>query len=332
MTAFALNYAIRNTKGALKGNLGWLFTMYYLHSDQLLRCFPSNETLKEETGIKHDGTLQKQRDQLIAMKALILVPNDKRLEDKEKALHPRRYVYQITGIIELKDGTILPTVLINSPEVLDTHMKLLKDLGFDEQLVWRAFGHTFQADKPQSKKKSNPAKNEGLILQKLQVAKSEDEVVKKEKEEVEKETTSAPLANGDTSYQGTTVQQKLTKPEQDAWYEAVNTVWGFVSGRNVDYQKFVRGEHTKKTQFTEYALITSFKTPEQLIAWGKFEKSKHPELTMISSPVKVQDAVENWMQQESKPKVAAPLRFTQRKQPVNLDILDTGNGRKETAS
>jgi hypothetical protein len=327
MTAFALNYAIRNTRGALKGNLGWLFTMYYLHSDQLLRCFPSNETLKEETGIKHDGTLQKQRDQLIAMKALILVPNDKRLEEKEKELHPRRYVYQITGIIELEDGTVIPTVHINSPEILATHAKLLKGLGFDPQLLWRAFGDAFQAEKPKPKKKFNPAKSEGLILQKLQVAKSEGEVVHKEQEVVKEElTTSAPTSPASDTTDGKTVQPKLTKPEQDAWYDVVKTVWGFVGGRNQDYQKFVRGEHTdtkKKKNFIEAALSQPLTKPEQLIAWGKWQKAKAPGLNMIENLSKVQSSIDSWLELQSKPKPAVPLRFTQTRLPANLAMLKT---------
>jgi hypothetical protein len=113
----------------------------------------------------------------------------------------------------------------------------------------------------------------------------------------EKETTSAPTAPAQSNL-GKTVQEKLSKPERDAWYEAVKTVWGFVAGRNEDYQKFARGEHTdtkKKSAFIEYALLSPFKSPSQLIAWGKFEKAKNPDITMISSPSKVQDSVSRWM-------------------------------------
>jgi hypothetical protein len=169
MTAFALNYAIRETKGALKGNLGWLFTIFHLHSDQLLRCFPSNETLKEETGIRHDKTLQKHRDELIAMKALVIVPYEKRLSGKEKGQSPRKIIYQITGVMELPDGTVIPTVYINSRDVLATHVSLLEELGFDTKLIWRAYG---EISKPVKSEVSKTAKNEGL-----KPAKSEDEVV-----------------------------------------------------------------------------------------------------------------------------------------------------------
>jgi hypothetical protein len=154
----------------------------------------------------------------------------------------------------------------------------------------------------------------------------------------EKETTSAPLANADIPTDGKTVQedvkpvaQKLSKPEQDAWYEAVKSVWGFVGGRNIDYQKFVRGEHMdakKKAQFIEYALVTPFKTPLQLIAWGKWQKAKAPDLNMIESLSKIQTSVENWMQQEKQPKPAAPLRFEQRKAPANLAMLDTDSTKR----
>ena len=121
MSAPPLNYAIRDTNGALCGNLGWLFTIYWLHSNQLLRCYPSNDCLTRECGIS-EATLRKYRDKLIKMKALIKVPYDKRMTEREKKLHPRKYVYQLTGVMELPEGTLIPTVYINSPQTLSTHI------------------------------------------------------------------------------------------------------------------------------------------------------------------------------------------------------------------
>jgi hypothetical protein len=224
--SFPLNYAIRETEGALKGNLGWLFTMYYLHCDGVLRCYPSNELLKKETGIAHDATIQKHRDTLIAMKAIIAVPVEKRLTEKEKALHPRRFVYQITGIMELPDGKIIPTVYINSPEELATQAALLEDLGFDTKLFWSAFGK----DNPSQESEkgaaiiegNHPSKNEVTILQKLQPAKTEDEVVTSLEEKVIQEklvtTTPPPPENGGEDA-GNTVEE--SDPELDAMIAAV---------------------------------------------------------------------------------------------------------------
>jgi hypothetical protein len=202
--SFPLNYAIRETNGALKGNLGWLFTMYHLHSDGMLRCYPSGELLKKETGISSDATLQKHRDRLIAMKALIAVPVEKRITDNEKKLHSRRFVYQITGVMVLPDSRVIPTVYINSPEELKTQAALLKDLGFDTDLFWKAFGKEApveEAEKDASKNEGfNPSENEATILQKLNVSKTEDEVVTSlEKKEIQEEvvtTTPIPPASG----------------------------------------------------------------------------------------------------------------------------------------
>lgn len=152
-----------------------------------------------------------------------------------------------------------------------------------------------------------------------------DILVNTEEQKIEKETTSAPVANSEIPATPLPVQAKLTKPEQDAWYEAVNTVWGFVGGRNIDYQKFVRGEHTdkkKKAAFIEYALIQPLAKPEQLIAWGKWQKAKAPDLNMIESAAKVQSSIAIWLELQSKP-AAKPITLQQRKAPANLNMLKT---------
>lgn len=153
------------------------------------------------------------------------------------------------------------------------------------------------------------------------VLENADILVKTDEEKIEKETTSAPVANSEIPATPLPVQAKLTKPEQDAWYEAVKTVWGFLGGRNIDYQKFVRGE-SKKGQFAEYALAKPLSKPEQLVAWGKWQKAKAPDLTMISSPAKVQNSIDNWLELQSKP-VSKPITLQQRKAPANLDMLKT---------
>lgn len=125
-----LNYAIRNNDGQVSGNLGWLFTILWLHSDNMLRCYPSNELLAKETG-QTAPTLTKHRNQLIDMKALIIVPMDKRITENEKALHQRKHVYQITGMMQLPDGKIISTMHFNSPEKIETHLSILQELDFD---------------------------------------------------------------------------------------------------------------------------------------------------------------------------------------------------------
>lgn len=160
-----------------------------------------------------------------------------------------------------------------------------------------------------------------LVLPELENA---DVLVNTEIENKEKKTTSAqaPQAVLEASIPVQTNMKKantlkLTKPEQDAWYDGVKEVWGYVGGRNVDYQKFVRGESTKPA-FTEYALLKPLTKPEQLLAWGRQWKTQHPDLTMISSPAKVQDELDKFMAQLARP---APQSFQQRKEPANLALI-----------
>lgn len=151
MNAPALNYALRETNGELSGNLGWLFTMYHLHCDHMLRCFPSNELIEKECGIS-PATHRKHRDKLIEMKAIVQVPYEKRLTELEKSLHVRKHVYQLTGIMQLKDGRIIPTVYINSQEALAQHVSILSALGFDTSLILKVHGKLSKIDSLKSEK------------------------------------------------------------------------------------------------------------------------------------------------------------------------------------
>lgn len=295
--SFPLNYAIRETEGALKGNLGWLFTMYYLHCDGVLRCYPSGELLKKETGISSDATLQKHRDTLIAMKALIPVPVEKRITDKEKELHPRRFVYQITGIMELPGGKIIPTVYINSPEELKTQAALLKDLGFDTDLFWKAFGKENpdnESKKAASKNEGiNPSKNEATMLQKLQVSKTEDEVVTSLEQEIQGEViNTTPLTPASGGEDAVDVSEELD-PELKAMMAAVKKECKPASKQIKPIAKLLLGRFKGKESEKN---IKRPITPNQLALWAadwdknKTDKSGKP----ITRPCN-QGSVQKWV-------------------------------------
>lgn len=319
MSSFPLNYKIRETKGALTGGVGWLFTIYFLHCDNLLRCYPSNELLKEETGIAHDKTLQKYRDKLIAMKALVLVPHEKRLSGKEKALPPRKFVYQVTGIMELPDGTIIPTVHINSPDVLATHVSILESLGFDTKLIWRAFSEV-----------SKPVRNEVLKPVTNEVSKpvkSEDEVVQESSTEEVKETTSTPAAVVLISDEKT-VQVEVSK---DPLFDWVSLNCFNIDPYNPDHKPELK---TNKGRIAKIAVYLREKqaTVPQLDAFKiHYKKTMPPDYAMPRDVGKFSNQFKNFLELQSKPKQAAPLRFTQMKAPANLDMLDT-NPRKASGS
>lgn len=147
-----LNYAIRKTDGQLSGNIGWLFTILWLHCDQLLRCYPSDELLMTETGIRSSATIQKHRNELINRKAIILVPVENRKGNNENSLPKNKYVYQLTGIMQLPDGKVIPTVHFTTPQEIERHTETLDELGFDVALIDEASN----IDLPLKIKASNP--------------------------------------------------------------------------------------------------------------------------------------------------------------------------------
>lgn len=331
--SFPLNYAIRDTQGALKGNLGWLFTMYYLHCDGVLRCYPSNELLKQETGIAHDATIQKHRDKLIAMKALIAVPIDKRITENEKKLHPRRFVYQITGIMELPDGKIIPTVYINSPEELTTQAALLEDLGFDTESFWKAFGKekiNEELEKDAAKNEGEvPSKIEATILQKLQDAKTEDEVFTSlpSKVNLQEEVESPPLPPSKRGRRERKPDTEIIDPELEAMVQAV--------------KKECKQKNPKQTKAIAKILLCRYTgkdagknisrpiTPTQLTAfmvdWDKKRNYKTGEtLTRPRNQLSMQTNVDEWLEElEKKTSGVIPIdstsRFNNHRQPTEAD-------------
>ena len=85
---------------------------FILHANHRLRCYPSTETLCRETGFNRPSVIEA-REWLIARKALVVVPHDKRIGDERK-LPNRQFVYQLTGVIEVKSG--LRPYLLMTPE------------------------------------------------------------------------------------------------------------------------------------------------------------------------------------------------------------------------
>ncbi|HML22116.1 MAG TPA: DnaA N-terminal domain-containing protein [Aggregatilinea sp.] len=73
-----------------------------LHANHRLRCWPTTRLLCQETGFASAAVVEA-RNWLIAHKAILIVPNEKR-EGLETALPGRTFVYQLTGMIETSQG------------------------------------------------------------------------------------------------------------------------------------------------------------------------------------------------------------------------------------
>jgi len=97
-----------------------------LHANNRLRCWPSTDTLCEETGYNSPSVVEA-RDWLLERKAIILVPYDKR-EGLEKELPPRQFVYQLTGAMVTKQG--IRPYLAMSDEAADQLKSELEALDF----------------------------------------------------------------------------------------------------------------------------------------------------------------------------------------------------------
>lgn len=82
-----------------------------LHANQRLRCWPSIDTLCQNTGLNRPSVVEAIR-WLIKHGAIVLVPYEKR-EGKEKLLPTRQHIYQLTGIAHLPCGTV-PYLLMSN--------------------------------------------------------------------------------------------------------------------------------------------------------------------------------------------------------------------------
>lgn len=79
---------------------------------------------------------------------------------------------------------------------------------------------------------------------------------------------------------------------RNAMYDAIHQVWGYEAGRNGDVSNWLSGKKCK-AQYKDY-LIDPMVTPDELIAWSKDWRDKHPGIDMVESPAKVQDSILKW--------------------------------------
>ena len=132
-TILPIHFDIRSI--GLKPAQGWFFTVLWTHCDHLLRCFPKTQTLAEETDVS-EPTVIKYIKWLVEHKAIVKVPTNLRKTNREKMLHHKQWVYQLTGIIEI-DGDVHPTIYLGSnPKIWGTHLSLLDELNFDISLLY----------------------------------------------------------------------------------------------------------------------------------------------------------------------------------------------------
>jgi hypothetical protein len=82
------------------------------------------------------------------------------------------------------------------------------------------------------------------------------------------------------------------KPK-DAWYEAVFETFKYTGGRNVDMQKMLRGEATKKG-YAEYNLDPPLRTPDELLKWRDWWLADHDDLSILEARDKVQSSIGTW--------------------------------------
>jgi hypothetical protein len=82
------------------------------------------------------------------------------------------------------------------------------------------------------------------------------------------------------------------KPK-DAWYEAVFETFKYTGGRNMDMQKMLRGEATKKG-YAEYNLDPPLRTPDELLKWRDWWLADHDDLSILEARDKVQSSIGTW--------------------------------------
>jgi hypothetical protein len=109
----------------------YVLLILILHCNNRLRCWPSTKTLCKETGFNSPSVVEA-RDWLLARKAIILVPHDKR-EGEEKELPVRQFVYQLTGAMATSQG--IQPYLVMGPEAEEQLRKELTTLGFEVSLI-----------------------------------------------------------------------------------------------------------------------------------------------------------------------------------------------------
>lgn len=99
------------------------------HANLRLRAWPSVEKIMDGTGFNDKTAIAEAIKWLFDHGAIYNVPFDKRV-GQEKKLSNRKYVFQLTGIINI-NGQILPYIVMK-PEEIENMVQELKEIGADE--------------------------------------------------------------------------------------------------------------------------------------------------------------------------------------------------------
>lgn len=109
-----LHWQIREALLDLRDD-GRLAVLIYLISraNIRMRCYPGVELIEKETHWS-SASVNEAKKWLVNAGAIMLVPHELRIDDELK-LPPRQHVYQLTGVMRLSSGQIIPYLFL-SPE------------------------------------------------------------------------------------------------------------------------------------------------------------------------------------------------------------------------
>jgi len=122
-TTFDFNF--RECLSVFKGASLHVLMALVLHQNERGRCWPSNDLLMRETG-KGSGSITEALKHLEGISAVVRVPHEHRI-GKEKDLHQRKNVWQLTGILVFEE--VVYPYLYMTPEAAQGIIDSLEILG-----------------------------------------------------------------------------------------------------------------------------------------------------------------------------------------------------------
>lgn len=290
-----LNHRIRENNGELaESNRGWLYTILLNHCDGALQCYPSDTTLAKEVGVTRP-TIQSAREWLIERGAIVRVPYEKWSESQKKSLHHKKIMYQITGIIFIKNEPkkenstykVLPTVYFANPEAIDSIVMMLDHIGYFDNLA---------LDKESYCK---------AILQKAVL----HEVIRVLKVTTDKDKNTASTDAGDFTKEQNQAQHEDstddpptptdtdppdTPTPKDNAYElskVIPDLLGLHNGREWQIAHMLSGTSKKKgyVEYTQYFTGDNMVTPADLKGMVAYYRKQHPDAHILQSPEIIAD-------------------------------------------
>lgn len=81
--------------------------------------------------------------------------------------------------------------------------------------------------------------------------------------------------------------------QKNMWYDAVFEVWGYTAALNTNTAKMLQGVATDK-QHKAYNLDPALKSPDELLAWRDWYKSKYPDQRIYEKLDKIQSSIGQW--------------------------------------